>query len=114
MRNWILRSAAALLVLAALTAGAQGQGRRSKAKKRATGQAASAPVTHSHKDGVARITAREAYRAVNSGRAIIVDVRGEDSYRAGHIKGALLMPINDVDRRAGELPREKLIITYCA
>jgi hypothetical protein len=35
-------------------------------------------------DGVRRITPAEAREAVAQGKAIIVDVRGEDSYNAGH------------------------------
>lgn len=65
-------------------------------------------------DGVTRITPADAFAAVQRGRAIIVDVRGEDSYKAGHIKGALLIPINEIGSRTKELPRGKMIITYCS
>jgi len=65
-------------------------------------------------DGVRRITPQEAFAAVEKGKAVIVDVRGEDSYNAGHIKGARLFPINDIGSRTSELPRDKMIITYCA
>jgi rhodanese-related sulfurtransferase len=65
-------------------------------------------------DGVTRITPADAFAAVQRGKAIIVDVRGEDSYKAGHIKGALLIPINEIGSRTKELPRGKMIITYCA
>jgi 3-mercaptopyruvate sulfurtransferase SseA len=65
-------------------------------------------------DGVRRITPAEAREAVASGKAIIVDVRGEDSYNAGHIKGARWINLNDIGSRTGELPRGKMIITYCS
>ena len=65
-------------------------------------------------DGVRRITPAEAREAVAKGKAIIVDVRGEDSYNAGHIKGARWINLNDIGSRAGELPRDKIIITYCS
>ena len=65
-------------------------------------------------DGVRRITPTEARDAVEKGRAIIVDVRGEDSYNVSHIKGARWINLNDIGSRAGELPRDKMIITYCA
>lgn len=65
-------------------------------------------------DGVRRVTAAEAHTAVEKGQAVIVDVRGEDSFKAGHIKGALWIPVNDIASRAGELPRGKTIITYCS
>jgi rhodanese-related sulfurtransferase len=65
-------------------------------------------------DGVRRITPAEARQAVETGKAVIVDVRGEDSYNASHIKGARWIPLNDIGSRAGELPRNKMIITYCS
>ncbi len=65
-------------------------------------------------DGVRRVTVAEAREAVAQGKAIIVDVRGEDSYNAGHIKGARWINLNDIGSRTGELPRGKMIITYCS
>ena len=65
-------------------------------------------------DGVRRITPAEAHALVARGKAVIVDVRGEDSYNAGHIKGARWINLNDIGSRAGELPRGKTIITYCS
>jgi rhodanese-related sulfurtransferase len=65
-------------------------------------------------DGVRRLTPAEARAIVSKGQAVIIDVRGEDSYKAGHIKGALWIPLNDISSRAGELPRGKMIITYCS
>ena len=65
-------------------------------------------------DGVRRVTPAEARAAVEKGQAVIVDVRGEDSFKAGHIKGALWIPVGDIGSRAGELPRGKMIITYCS
>jgi hydroxyacylglutathione hydrolase len=65
-------------------------------------------------DGVRRITPVEARNMVAQGKAIIVDVRGEDSYKAGHIKHARWINLNDIGARAGELPRDKMIITYCS
>ena len=65
-------------------------------------------------DGARRITPEEARHALDTGKAIIVDVRDEASYKAGHAKGALWIPLNDIASRIGELPRDKMIITYCS
>lgn len=65
-------------------------------------------------DGVRRVTPAEARSAVEKGQAVIVDVRGEDSFKAGHISGALWIPLNEIASRAGELPRGKTIVTYCS
>lgn len=65
-------------------------------------------------DGARRISVDEAYLAVDKKKAVIVDVRGEASYKAGHVKGALWIPSGEIAGRIGELPRDKMIITYCS
>ena len=69
---------------------------------------------HGSDDGVRRISPAQLRAAVLNGRAVIVDVRGADSYNAGHIKGARLIPVNEIEARADELPRNKMIVTYCS
>src|SRR5215510_7676834 len=62
----------------------------------------------------ARINVDEARKLVAEGKAIIVDVRGTESYKMSHIKGALDFGLSKLE--AGEykgLPKDKIIITYC-
>ncbi len=64
--------------------------------------------------GVAkRISVEEAKAAVAQGTAVLVDVRGQMAFDAGHAKGALSIPYSDLAIRLNELPKDKLIITYC-
>ena len=49
-----------------------------------------------------------------SSRPYIVDVRVKDSYDEGHIKGAVSIPEAEMSNRIGELPKDKLIVAYCA
>ena len=65
-------------------------------------------------DGVRRITVPELQEVVRKNQAFIVDVRNEDAYNAAHIRGAKLIPLADVEKRSGELPKDKLIVTYCS
>lgn len=60
-----------------------------------------------------RITPDEARKALAEGTAVLVDVRPAGAYQAEHAKGALSIPLTEVAARAGELPKDKLIITYC-
>jgi rhodanese-related sulfurtransferase len=48
------------------------------------------------------------------GKVFVVDVRSEDAYDLGHIPGAKLIPLNDIASRMNELPKDKLILTYCS
>jgi rhodanese-related sulfurtransferase len=44
--------------------------------------------------------------------AAFVDVRSADDFAKGHIKGALNVPLLEVERRATELPKNKPIVVY--
>lgn len=65
-------------------------------------------------DGPARIKPEEVRELLKKNKAVLVDVRPEASYKAGHIKGALNIPFSEIRERAKELPRHKMIATYCS
>lgn len=99
-----------LLALSLMVVAAQGPGGATEKPETKAPQAP--PAQGSPEDGIARITPAEAHDLVEKGEAVIVDVRGEDSYRIGHIKGALWMP--DISAHVKELPRDKKIVLYCS
>ena len=46
---------------------------------------------------------------------VVVDVRDQAAFDAGHIPGARVVPLDEVERRAGELKKlGKPIVVYCA
>jgi len=47
------------------------------------------------------------------GEYILLDVRQPEEYKAGHIPGATLIPLGELEAREGELDRGKKLITYC-
>src|SRR5256714_14585345 len=47
------------------------------------------------------------------GDAILIDVRPEEEYAAGHIDGARSIPIEELDQRLAELPIDREIVAYC-
>jgi 3-mercaptopyruvate sulfurtransferase SseA len=65
-------------------------------------------------DGVRRITTAELEELMNQGKVVVVDVRNQEAYDIGHIRGAKLIPVPQVGERTKELPRDKMIVTYCA
>lgn len=84
-----------------------------------TGPAAKPPVAPADAaatpaDTTRRITVEEARTAFERGEAVFVDVRGEDAFRQSHIRGALSVPTGSAAQHADKLPKNKLIITYCA
>ncbi|MDX8403575.1 MAG: metalloregulator ArsR/SmtB family transcription factor [Mariprofundaceae bacterium] len=50
---------------------------------------------------------------MNSGEAIILDVRPPEEYRAGHIEGAISVPMKALEEKISELPKDKEIVAYC-
>jgi rhodanese-related sulfurtransferase len=44
---------------------------------------------------------------------VFLDVRYAEDYAAGHIPGALSIPLTELETRLGELDRTDWIITYC-
>jgi DNA-binding transcriptional ArsR family regulator len=47
------------------------------------------------------------------GDVVLVDVRPEIEYEAGHIAGARSIPIDELERRLSELPADAEIVAYC-
>lgn len=44
---------------------------------------------------------------------VLLDVRPEVEFRAGHLPGAVSIPLDELGRRLEELPPGKLIVAYC-
>jgi 3-mercaptopyruvate sulfurtransferase SseA len=64
---------------------------------------------------VPRITVEEAKAALESGAAVVVDVRSKTAYDAQHIAGAISIPFTEIQANPTGLKLEKdqWIITYC-
>jgi phage shock protein E len=45
--------------------------------------------------------------------ATIVDVRTADEYRAGHIEGAINVPLHNLDKKLAQLKKKDTIVTCC-
>jgi rhodanese-related sulfurtransferase/DNA-binding transcriptional ArsR family regulator len=50
---------------------------------------------------------------VARGQVRLIDVRPAEEFRAGHIPGAISLPLADLERRLKELPRRAEIVAYC-
>ena len=47
------------------------------------------------------------------GNVVLVDVRPEEEYAAGHITGARSIPLDELERRLAELPPDTEVVAYC-
>lgn len=66
-------------------------------------------------DAVPRVDVATAKAALDSGAAIIVDVRSAAAYNESHVAGALSIPLNEFETNIANLglDKEQWIITYC-
>ncbi|HHS83514.1 MAG TPA: rhodanese-like domain-containing protein [Gammaproteobacteria bacterium] len=57
---------------------------------------------------------KQAWAAIHNG-ALLVDVRTKQEYDAGHLKGALLIPYDQIEQRITEFGEDKnrTIVVYC-
>jgi len=65
------------------------------------------------RDGVEHVSAAELAERLARGDAVVLDVRPEREYAAGHIVGARSAPIDELDAFVAELPRRREIVAYC-
>jgi rhodanese-related sulfurtransferase len=65
------------------------------------------------RDELEPIGRQELLKRAEEGTAIVLDVRPTEEYRAGHIPGALSVPLERLEARLADLPRDKEIVAYC-
>lgn len=65
------------------------------------------------RDQLAPVTLKELRRLVREGEVTVVDVRPAEEFAAGHIPGAISIPMADLKRRVRDIPREREVIAYC-
>jgi rhodanese-related sulfurtransferase/predicted transcriptional regulator len=50
---------------------------------------------------------------MRKGDVVLVDVRPEDEFQAGHIRGAKSIPLTELEDRLAELPTDREVVAYC-
>ena len=65
------------------------------------------------RDGVEHVSATELQERLARGDVVVLDVRPEPEYRAGHIPGAQSVPVDALASLASKLPRRRQIVAYC-
>jgi len=64
-------------------------------------------------DGLEPVGREELLHRVRSGKVVLIDVRPAEEYEAGHIAGALSIPLSRLEKRLTEVPREREVVAYC-
>ncbi|NJN39885.1 MAG: metalloregulator ArsR/SmtB family transcription factor [Gammaproteobacteria bacterium] len=65
------------------------------------------------KDELEPVPARELLERAKKGLVTVLDVRPPEEFAAGHVPGAVNIPIQQLEKRLGDLPKRKEVIAYC-
>lgn len=72
-------------------------------------------VSLSFAGGARNIGSAEAKALIaKNSRLVLLDVRTPEEFRQAHLRGALLIPLGELERRVQEIPRDKPLLVYCS
>lgn len=66
-----------------------------------------------HLDGLEPVSREELRRKIRARTVTLIDVRPCEEFAAGHIPGAVNIPLKDLARRLRELPKNEEVVAYC-
>jgi rhodanese-related sulfurtransferase len=65
------------------------------------------------RDALEAVGAAALMERLSDGNVVVLDVRPEEEYRAGHIPGALSVPVDVLEAALQSIPKDKEIVAYC-
>jgi rhodanese-related sulfurtransferase/DNA-binding transcriptional ArsR family regulator len=65
------------------------------------------------KDSLEPVPAQELLKRAKTGMVTVLDVRPPEEYAAGHIRGAINVPLTELTKRLDEIPSDREIVAYC-
>lgn len=64
-------------------------------------------------DGMEPVTRADLVKRARRGEVTIVDVRPPEEYAAGHVAGALSVPLASLEKRLSQIPPNREVVAYC-
>ena len=65
------------------------------------------------RDALEAVDSSDLLERLRDGSVVVLDVRPEEEYRAGHIPGALSVPVDALETALKTLPRDREVVAYC-
>ncbi|HQU16254.1 MAG: ArsR family transcriptional regulator [Chromatiales bacterium 21-64-14] len=65
------------------------------------------------KDALEPVPAQDLLRRARTGLVTVLDVRPREEFEAGHLPGAINVPLAELEERLGQLPRDQDVVAYC-
>jgi rhodanese-related sulfurtransferase/DNA-binding transcriptional ArsR family regulator len=66
-----------------------------------------------HRDELDPVPAREVLARLKNGLITVLDVRPAEEYAAGHLPGAINVPVDRLEKYLSKLPKRKEVVAYC-
>lgn len=66
-----------------------------------------------HRDELEPVPAREVLARLKSGLVTVLDVRPEEEFAAGHLPGAINVPVEKLEGFLSRLPKKREVVAYC-
>jgi len=67
----------------------------------------------SGRDQFESVTSAELLDRIRKDKVLVLDVRPEEEYQAGHIAGARSIPVDELGKRLRQIPKGREIVAYC-
>jgi rhodanese-related sulfurtransferase/predicted transcriptional regulator len=68
---------------------------------------------HEGKEDLQPVDREALIKSVRRGEVLVLDVRPKEEFEAGHIQGAVSMPLKELEKRLAGLPKSQSIVAYC-
>src|SRR5215469_15679064 len=65
------------------------------------------------RDNLEPVSRKELLRRMRDGLVAVIDTRPQEEFTAGHLPGAISLPLSELKRRLRELPQDQEIVAYC-
>ena len=65
------------------------------------------------RDALEPVDATKLMERLSDGSVVVLDVRPEEEYRAGHIPGAISVPVDTLEAALRTLPKDREMVAYC-
>ncbi len=65
------------------------------------------------RDGLEAVDRQTLLERIEEDEAVLIDVRPEEEYDAGHLPGAVSIPVDQLETQIESLPRDRTIVAYC-
>jgi len=65
------------------------------------------------KDSLDAVSREELLARIKDGQATVIDVRPPEEFAAGHVDGAINLPLKELESELGRLPKGHDVVAYC-